>query len=70
VALEGSAIAAASVLSAVLVPVSVKVTGAYWESGMAALLVKLIAPVPEASRVAPLTPIVNIRSVLSPLPMY
>ena len=62
---------AASVLLPVLEPVSVSVRAVFEPvSVMAAVLLNVIAPEPEASSDPLLVPSVNWRSVLAPVPVY
>jgi len=66
-----SAMAAARILLAVLVPVSVNVLVPIWPlKPMEPVLLKLTAPLPEASNVPPLVPTLNNLSVLTVPPVY
>ena len=62
---------AASVLLPVFVPVSVRVRAVFVPvNAMAAVLLRVRAPEPEASSVAPLVPVVKPRSLLAVEPVY
>src|ERR1700677_725690 len=61
---------AESTLFAVLVPVSVKLSVVFWEMTTEPGFVNWIAPLPDASRDAPLGPMGKRRSVLPPAPAY